>query len=231
MTRYRCDDDFRGAWDGKTALEHFADRVERDVNTGCWLWRGHIADDGYGHFRVWPGPREWRAHRFSYVAHVGPIPDEMMVCHRCDTPVCVNPNHLFVGSALDNATDCKEKGRVLAGAQNVRNRLRISAEDARAIREMRVAGSTYPAIAAAFGCSESHVRSIVAGRAWRNAGGPSSKRSPPEKRERVELYARPRSAAAWREAAESEGVSLSTWVHNAADAACGTADKQAATDR
>ena len=82
------------------------DRSEPDLNSGCWLWAGRHAPNGYGTF----GRCEY-AHRASWKAHSGPIPTGVMVLHKCDTRCCVNPDHLFLGDAGDNIRDATAKGR------------------------------------------------------------------------------------------------------------------------
>lgn len=88
--------------------------IEPEPNSGCWLWvgggetRGHPFKD-YG--RIWVRGRTVPAHRVSWEAHNGPIPSGMKVCHKCDTPRCVNPAHLFLGTPQDNTQDMMRKGR------------------------------------------------------------------------------------------------------------------------
>lgn len=80
-----------------------------DKGDGCWLWTAHRSEQGYGVFSL--AGKNRRAHRISYALHHGPIPAGQMVCHRCDTPACVRPGHLFLGTGRDNAADCIAKGR------------------------------------------------------------------------------------------------------------------------
>jgi hypothetical protein len=76
----------------------------------CWLWNGSCSKDGYGVMGV--GRSQKRAHRMAYECFVGEIPDGMLVCHTCDVPKCVNPDHLFLGNRTDNMKDCATKRRV-----------------------------------------------------------------------------------------------------------------------
>lgn len=76
----------------------------------CWLWGGAKKGRGYGHIRL--GGHWFTVHRVSYEIAFGPIPPRMRVLHRCDTPACVNPGHLFLGTAKDNTDDARAKGRL-----------------------------------------------------------------------------------------------------------------------
>ena len=75
----------------------------------CWLWLGPRHRNGYGKAK-WRG-RTWRAHRLSWELFREPVPRGLQVCHRCDVRHCTNPEHLFVGTAKDNAQDREAKGR------------------------------------------------------------------------------------------------------------------------
>lgn len=79
---------------------------------GCWIWQGCKNNKGYGMVsRRGRGFSPQLAHRYMYEQHVGPIPDGMHLLHRCDTPACVNPTHMFIGTRSDNMRDMVAKGR------------------------------------------------------------------------------------------------------------------------
>ena len=97
----------------KKTMKSFEAKYEVDERTACWKWTASRARGGYGQFftSVKDG-REWhRAHRFSYIAYRGNIPEGMVVMHICDNPRCVNPDHLQLGTQADNMRDRDEKGR------------------------------------------------------------------------------------------------------------------------
>lgn len=83
------------------------DRVDK-VDTGCWEWIGSTVT-GYGKFR--DDRKMVLAHRMSFLVFNGDIPMNMQICHKCDNRKCINPDHLFIGTQLDNIRDCVAKGR------------------------------------------------------------------------------------------------------------------------
>lgn len=105
----------------RTDADRFHAKYIPEPNSGCWLWDGCITSAGYGRMRV--GGRPSLAHRASYEMHVGPIPPGMLVCHKCDVPGCVNPQHLFLGTQRDNMADMKSKGRASTGERHPRAKL------------------------------------------------------------------------------------------------------------
>lgn len=87
-------------------VELFSAQYMAEPNTGCWLWEAGCNRRGYGQLKGYG-----LAHRFSWELFRGHIPHGLCVCHHCDTPPCVNPSHLFVGTHADNARDRERKGR------------------------------------------------------------------------------------------------------------------------
>lgn len=81
----------------------------RIAESGCWEWTHRAKLKGYGQISI--GGKHFMAHRLSYLLFVGPIPDGLFVCHRCDNPLCCNPSHLWVGSVRDNHRDMIAKNR------------------------------------------------------------------------------------------------------------------------
>jgi hypothetical protein len=89
-------------------LEHYYwPRVAKQE--GCWLWRGSRDGEGYGYVQVLSRPIN--THRIAYFIANGPIAKGLEICHRCDTPLCVNPEHLFAATHAENMRDMREKGR------------------------------------------------------------------------------------------------------------------------
>jgi hypothetical protein len=90
-------------------MKRFWDKVKIAGPKDCWEWTAAKDKNGYGFFRF--DDKQQKAHRVAWQLEIGPIPDEMHICHVCDNPPCVNPNHLFLGTPKDNMQDKLAKGR------------------------------------------------------------------------------------------------------------------------
>lgn len=105
-----------GNLEGKVPQAPAEERFWRHVDKSgeCWNWKGALGRGGYGQFAP-TATTHALAHRYSYELHVGPIPAGHVICHRCDNPGCVRPDHLFLGTQLDNVRDMFSKGRNVSG--------------------------------------------------------------------------------------------------------------------
>ena len=148
----------------------FWGRTERNPVTGCLEWRGPRDWDGYGlaAMRRGNGKRMFRAHRVAWHLCSGIPAGQLLVCHRCDNPPCVDGAHLFLGTAKDNFHDCLTKGRYTPkGTGNAAAKL-TELEVIR-IRELWSSGDwTQQAIANDFGLEQTTVSSIVLRKTWKH---------------------------------------------------------------
>lgn len=137
------------------------------IDNRCWLWRGGMKRNGYGYIR-W-NQRTTYAHRAVWEMVNGPIPPDQYVCHHCDTPACVNPSHLFLGTAADNVADMVKKGRTAKGERHSQSKL--TGTQVGEIRALARAGIEQKAIAAQFGLRRQTVSRIVRGLRWPHIEG------------------------------------------------------------
>ncbi len=169
--------------DRQPIAERFAAKWRPDPKTGCWIWVGGLGSPGYGSINEGGRKgRQLRAHRVSYEIHIGPIPDGLCVCHRCDQPKCVNPAHLFLGTNNDNVADRHAKGRDASG-NNSGMRMHYEARSrgeknggggkltesaVREIRRRAAGGETGTALAREFGVNKVTTCAIIRGKLWRH---------------------------------------------------------------
>ena len=151
------------------AIKRFWSKVE--ITPTCWIWRGTLEPTGYGKFH--PNLFGTKvAHRISYMFYYGDLPpfhcspsSKSMVCHRCDVRNCVNPLHLFLGTAGDNARDMMAKNRSLSGDRSPSAKLTWN--DVNAIRKYFLGRVPMTEIAKHFGVHSTAIRSIKTNRTWK----------------------------------------------------------------
>jgi hypothetical protein len=135
----------------ETLKARFYEKFERDEN-GCWVWTGSTQNSGYGKLLGFDG-KTISAHRASWLLHHGDIPGNLQVLHTCDNRSCVNPDHLFLGTASDNMRDCSEKNRLGGNAVP-----KLTPEQIRPIMDYKIKhGLSYVSVAKKFGMGKEAV--------------------------------------------------------------------------
>lgn len=133
----------------------------------CWLWTGVPGSHGYG--QLSPGSRginQETSHRASWIIHYGIIPLDQCVLHKCDNRLCVRPDHLFLGTRIDNNRDALEKGRVPSGEQSVNHKLTsVQVQEIRSRYEPNVISESD--LAKEYGVSQGVIHKILSGQGWR----------------------------------------------------------------
>jgi len=149
----------------KKAIERFESKITK--TDSCWLYGGYKTGSmGYGYMRV--GNKYQYAHRVSYQIYKGRIPKGEFVCHSCDVPLCVNPEHLWTGSAKDNKRDSVSKGRSPGMKGNNNPNRRITSLDVFYIRELYASGDySHKELAEHYDISHTTIRSIVNRILWK----------------------------------------------------------------
>lgn len=129
----------------------------------CWQWTDSLTAKGYGRFS-YNGKAE-RAHRVSWLLHRGPIPHGMLVCHRCDNPGCVNPEHLFLGTPAANMADMDAKGRRV-NAPPIGEKARHAKLTSQQVIAIRAAVGSNREIAERYGITAANVGYIRRRQSW-----------------------------------------------------------------
>lgn len=151
---------------GKTLEDRFWEKVDKKSKNECWEWIGSCHWQWrYGNFNV--DGKHKAAHRMSWELHNGPIPDGMVVCHKCDNPPCVNPDHLFLGTIADNNLDKKLKGRQdEKGEKN--GRAKITWTDVIDIRILHKLGISFADLGKSYNLNPVSISYICSGRNWKH---------------------------------------------------------------
>lgn len=134
--------------------------------SGCWLWSGQRDRDGYG--SVSYRNRRWGAHRLAWFFRRGPIPKGLFVCHRCDVPACINPEHLFLGSPRDNTQDSATKGRRADTRGSRHGNSKVTEAQVVEMRAAFAAGDPVATIARRVGMSPANTKKIVLSETWKH---------------------------------------------------------------
>lgn len=150
----------------KALLQSFWGKVR--ITPGCWIWVAQTSSSGYGKISL---ARRFGfttyAHRLSWIIHFGFIPEGMNVCHNCDTPHCINPHHLFLGTQQDNVDDMmsKDRGRFTPHLGEENGNSRLTRDD---IIDIRNSPKTRQELSHQYGISKSMIGKIVNFRSWRH---------------------------------------------------------------
>lgn len=164
-----CSNNCRFTWK-KSSEEEKEKRIKElidrnvDKSSGCWVWKGYKGKLGYSVVHYDNKPMQ--GHRASYLIYKGNIPKELQVCHTCDNRACLNPEHLYLGSAKDNARDRDQRGRKAStlGSKNGNNKL--CENQVVQIKKMLNEGKTLPEIAKYFPVTKSNIWCIKKGISW-----------------------------------------------------------------
>lgn len=146
----------------KITAELFETCIEKITESGCWIWMKYVDKKGYG-FCNWQKSPEYLAHRLSYVLYKGNLDKNLDICHTCDNPSCVNPDHLFAGTHLNNMQDMMNKGRLNTRKGSANNRSKLTDEQVLAIRRDT---RSRKIIAAEYRLEKGTVSRIRTGKSW-----------------------------------------------------------------
>ena len=145
-------------------IARFWSKVEK--TDGCWIWNAGIFRSGLGYGAFKYESRRVVAHRFAWLLSYGPVPPGMLVCHRCDNPLCVRPDHLFLGTHTDNMRDRNAKCRQARGEKG--GNVTLTEQNVRDIRSWHAADIGPTEIARRLGVSRNTVKHVTLRHHWRH---------------------------------------------------------------
>ena len=147
-------------------VQRFEAKYMPEPMSGCWLWTGSVVGSGYGSFsRGRRGEGNATAHRVSYELRHGPIPQGLYVLHKCDVKTCVNPDHLYLGTAQNNSSDMVARGRCIAPVGERNGNTKLTGND---VRRIRLDARPETQIAVDYGLSRSAVGKIKRRERWKS---------------------------------------------------------------
>lgn len=149
----------------KTTYERFIEKIK--IVDECWEWISS-SDGRYGFFKF--ENLNYRSHRMSWMLHFGEIPQGMLICHKCDNMICVNPDHLFLGTQKDNVRDCIKKSRMNRPTGEKNNLSRFKESDIHEIRNLYLEGISSHEIAEKYSTSPSEICDILRCKIWKHLG-------------------------------------------------------------
>jgi hypothetical protein len=149
----------------EAAKARFNSKWIEDPETGCWNWTGATIGKGYGQVQIRSLGKDKYAHRWAWRFWKGALSDGDVVCHRCDNRMCVNPDHLFVGSRADNQTDMANKDRSLFGEKN--SQTKLTERQVYDMHELVASGAPRAEVAKRFGVRREGLDRIIRGERWR----------------------------------------------------------------
>lgn len=138
-------------------------------SNGCWDWIGAKNKKGYGCLSY--KNKTTIAHRLSYLLFIGEIPKDLHVLHRCDNPKCINPNHLFLGTDLDNSNDKISKGRFVCSYGKDNGNSKLTDEQVVDIKIKIKKGLSFASISRTYEVSETTIAYIAKNKSWRHING------------------------------------------------------------
>lgn len=144
-------------------IARFYDKISCEDERGCWIWGASCLKGGYGKFTI--HKKDLTSHRVSYMIHKGEIPLGFVVRHTCDNPKCVNPDHLLVGTRLDNVRDMDDRGRRRTPSGENHKNSKLTRENVIYIRQEYPLKSMEQ-LAKELGVCRGTVRDVVWGITW-----------------------------------------------------------------